>query len=116
MYDESLFLVSIMMGLKRLPFWKIYQNSMRPRLTHMRTAIIAKAERLVADDLAIYEWARNDFHAKYRNAIEYFDQHIGGLREPGDSAEEGNRRIKDHLNSAFGVQPGDYGSADHGLQ
>ncbi|MBW7862680.1 MAG: sulfotransferase family 2 domain-containing protein [Rhodocyclaceae bacterium] len=115
LYDESLFLVAVMMDLPRLPIWRIYQNTMRPRLNRMRPEIIAKAERLVADDLAIYEWARNRFCSNYGDAINYFRQHIGDLRQPGDSAREGNQRVRDRLAVVFGVPAGEFSDADHGF-
>ena len=64
-YDQSIFLISLLLGLRDCLRWRVRQNSGRPRLMQMRPQVIRKIEYLVEDDFELYRQARLLFEAKY---------------------------------------------------
>lgn len=113
-FDESLFLMSLLLGLQKLPKWEIRQNTKRPRLIDLRIDLILQIEDLVQDDYELYASARAYFDNRYEHALNYFKDHIGSLRSPGDSNDNGHARILRRL-AAAGAAPGRLFDAKHGL-
>jgi len=114
-YDQSIFLISLLLGLKDCPKWRVRQNSGRPRLLQMRPQVIRKIEYLVEDDFKLYQQARLLFELKYEACLSFLEERGLHLRHLGDTAEEGQKLISNRLKQ-FGVSEGDFSSADHGLK
>ena len=114
-YDQSIFLISLLMGLKDCPRWRVRQNSGRPRLLQMRPQVVRKIEYLVEDDFELYQQARSLFETKYKRCLSFLEERGLNLRHFGDNAAEGQKLISKSLRQ-FGVSEGDFSSADHGLK
>lgn len=114
-YDESIFLISLLLGLEDCPRWRVRQNSGRPRLLQMKSQIIQKIEYLVEDDFKLYQQARLLFESKYEKCLLFLSENGLNLRHFGDNAAAGQKLIGRRL-SQFGVPEGDFYSSDHGFQ
>jgi len=114
-YDQSIFLISLLLGLKDCPRWRVRQNSGRPRLMQMRPQVIRKIEYLVEADFELYRQARLLFESKYEKCLSFLEKRGLHLRHYGDSTADGQKLISARLKQ-FGVSEGDFSSADHGLK
>ena len=80
LYDESLFILSGLLGLKKLPLWDLLTSSGRPDLHTIDPGVIRKIESITEIDNQLYCQMRDNFEKKYSIEIEYFRKRIGSLR------------------------------------
>ncbi len=79
-FDESLFVLYLLLDLPLMPLWGYDHRSVRPTPEELPPAYSAKIEELVEIDLRFYDCMRKRFETTFAKEIEFFRKNVKSLR------------------------------------
>jgi hypothetical protein len=78
-FDESLFIISTLLGLPRIPKWQRDGSASPPYRGDLDPAIIRDLEKLLEVDIALYQLCRERFLDRYGDMVSYSRANVGSL-------------------------------------